>query len=166
MPGFSRPRPISRTRRRNMGGKVGSPATASTTSEVQSSSGCPLKPDGHDGRGQQGPDRHHRKRLEEDADHGQRGVDARPADQAGPQDDDHRLAGHVFSQVPDIERPQGRPEADVLPQGPQDAVPEDAAEQRPQQIQPAGGGKPRKIDVRRALLQFRPAADDRAADEP
>ncbi len=65
-----------------------------------------VQPDGHDGRRYQRTRRHHRERLEEHADRGQRGVDALAANHAGPEDYHHGLSGDVFSEVSDIVRPQ------------------------------------------------------------
>ena len=39
-----------------------------------------------------------------------------PGPRISPADNDHRFAGHVFSQVPDVEGPQGHAENNVLPQ--------------------------------------------------
>jgi hypothetical protein len=125
-----------------------------------------VQPDGHNGRRHQRADGHHGQCLDKHADCGQRRVDALAANHAGPEDYHHRLAGDVFSEVSDIIRPQRLPQAHRLPERPQRAVPEDAAEEHGQQIQSARGSQPADVKLPAMLAQLSPSIDDGAANVP
>ena len=123
-------------------------------------------PNGHDGGRHERANRHHGERLEEHARGGQCRIDALPLHQAGAQDNHHRLAGHILSEVTDIVGAKCLRQAHVLTECPQRSVPEDAGQQRAEQVQPARRRKPPEIALPATGSKLLPSVDQCAADEP
>ena len=91
--------------RRNTGGIVGCRRKDHQT-ERQQHQGPVAAGQQQNGGGQKRTDRHHGQRLDKHAGGRHRLADTLAAHQPGPQDNHHRLARHVFSEVPDPERRQ------------------------------------------------------------
>ena len=166
MAGDPRPAPSIRASREKTGGKVGSPATMAVPTAAAMNAGLREYQAASTGTAIECADGHHRQRLQEDAGHGDARIDPMAADQAGAEDDDHRLAGHVFSQVADVVGPQGLQQADILPQRSQGLEPEEAFGQQGYEIKAAGEGQPPGVQRPWMLAELVPRQYERAADEP